>query len=71
MARRAEALGFSVSPFDVPSSSSTSWNFGDGSSANGTSVGHTYSMAGSYTVTVTSTDAVGNSRSATRTVNVQ
>ena len=64
-------LGFSVSPVDVWSSpASTRWNFGDGSTANGASVIHTYNRAGIFNVSVTSTDSLGNSSTATGTVTV-
>jgi PKD repeat protein len=50
---------------------STTWAFGDGSpAATGASVQHTFAAAGSYDVTVTATDAVGNATSATRKVTV-
>ncbi len=50
------------SPFDVWSPPvAVSWSFGDGGSASGTSVTHTYAHAGVYTVTVAGTDAAGNS----------
>jgi hypothetical protein len=66
-----QAVSDSVSPFDVWSSvPSTTWNFGDGSTASGTSVSHTYAAAGNFNVTVTSTDAVGNSSTATRAVTI-
>jgi hypothetical protein len=64
------SLGFSVSPFDVWSSVATRWSFGDGGTASGTSVGHVYAAAGTYTVTVTGSDAVGNATSARRTVRI-
>jgi PKD repeat protein len=50
---------------------SRAWSFGDGS-AIGTSspAAHTYAAAGSYTVTLTVTDAEGQSSSANRTVSV-
>lgn len=35
------------------------WNFGDGSSGSGAMVGHSYSTAGQYTVTLTVTDECG------------
>jgi hypothetical protein len=37
-----------------------SWNFGDGSSASGLAVRHAYAKAGSYTVSVTAADKLGN-----------
>lgn len=45
-----------------------SWQFGDGSTANGPSPSHTYSQDGNYTVGVTATDAYG--LSTTRTTSV-
>jgi len=66
-----QALSFSVSPFDVWSAlGATTWSFGDGATATGTSVSHAYTTPGSYTVTVTGTDALGNATSATGTVTV-
>lgn len=49
----------------------TTWDFGDGSPlASGTSVSHAYAAAGSYTVTITATDSVGNATQARRQVTV-
>jgi hypothetical protein len=60
-ATAGQSLSFSVTPVDVWSAlGETSWSFGDGSSAGGTSVAHTYASAGSYEVTLTSIDALGN-----------
>jgi hypothetical protein len=54
-------LAFSVSPFDAFSAlAGTTWSFGDGSSLAGTSVTHAFVKAGSYQVSVGSTDAFGN-----------
>ena len=39
---------------------SYSWNFGDGSSATGSKVSHTFGQAGSHTVELTVTDNLGN-----------
>jgi PKD repeat protein len=44
------------------------WNFGDGSSSNLRSPSHTYASGGTYTVTLTVTDNLGSSGSATRQV---
>jgi hypothetical protein len=64
-----QPLSFSVSPLDVWSArSATDWAFGDGASANGTSLSHTYATPGTYTVTVTSADVLGNATSASGTV---
>jgi PKD repeat protein len=48
---------------DTWSSSSISWNFGDGATASGESVSHAYSTAGDKNLTLTVTDAVGNTTS--------
>lgn len=42
------------------------WNFGDGSSANGQSVSHTYAQAGNYTLSLTVTSSEQNSRTITQ-----
>jgi hypothetical protein len=59
-----QPIAFSVSPLDVWSvPGETSWSFGDGASASGTSVTHTYTVPGTYTVTLHSTDELGNGTS--------
>lgn len=64
-------LAFSVSPFDVWSGpGTTSWSFGDGTTATGTGASHAFGGPGTYTVKVTSVDAVGNTSTATGTVTV-
>jgi hypothetical protein len=68
-----QPVSFSVSPFDVWSAlGTTSWSFGDGTSASGTSVTHTYAAAaaGSYHVTLTSADALGNTSSTSATITI-
>jgi hypothetical protein len=65
-----QPLGFSVAPFDVWSTVTTTWSFGDGGTASGTAVGHVYGAGGSYPVTVTGTDAVGNTSSAQRVIGI-
>jgi hypothetical protein len=58
-------VSFSVSPFDVWGPVSTGWDFGDGSTATGTEVSHSFATLGrSYNVTATATDAAGNSANA-------
>jgi PKD repeat protein len=47
-----------------------SWDFGDGSGAAGQSVSHTFQNNGSYTVTVTVTDAIDQSSRASTSVQV-
>ncbi|WP_241430725.1 PKD domain-containing protein [Haloferax elongans] len=46
------------------------WSFGDGNSTTGENVSHTYAQPGTYTVTVTATDAAGNSDTDTLVVTV-
>jgi len=47
-----------------------SWNFGDNTNATGQSVQHTYSQAGTFTVTLTATDSAGQSSSNTTTATI-
>jgi PKD domain len=49
---------------------SYSWNFGDGSAAGGEKPSHTYASRGKFTVTLTITDASGQTASASHTVSV-
>ncbi len=48
----------------------TGWQFGDGATGEGTHVQHAYAAAGTYTVTVTAEDSLGNASGVTRTVEV-
>lgn len=62
-------LSFSVSPRDVWSPlAATSWSFGDSGTASGTAVAHTFTTGGEHLVTVTASDAVGNTSSASRSI---
>jgi PKD repeat protein len=63
-------VSFSVSPFDVWGPVSTGWSFGDGASASGRSVSHTFCSGGTRQVKVTATDAAGNATSATRSISI-
>jgi PKD repeat protein len=47
------------------------WDFGDGSTGNGTEVSHAYEMGGWYNVTLTVTCASGNNDTATVPVGIQ
>ena len=48
-----------------------SWNFGDGATASGVTVGHRFTAVGDYTVRLTVTDDLGKTSFITRTVSVQ
>ncbi len=64
-------VSFAVSPFDVWSPlSQTSWSFGDGSSGQGLAVTHAYTASGTYTVQLTSSDAVGNATQASAEITI-
>ncbi len=63
-----EPLGFAVSPLDPRALGATTWSFGEGAGAAGTSVTHAYAAAGDYRVTVTSADAFGGATSASGTI---
>ena len=60
-----------VSPAVQAAGFTNSWNFGDGTTGTGASTTHTYTSAGTYTVSVTATDMYGStSRPATETMAV-
>ena len=50
--------------------SSYSWDFGDGNTATGVTANHTYAADGTYTVTLTVTDSVGQAHTASQSVTV-
>ncbi|MBJ7473297.1 MAG: PKD domain-containing protein, partial [Solirubrobacteraceae bacterium] len=63
-------VSVSASATDVWSAvGSIVWSFGDGTTATGAQATHTYA-AGSYTVTVSATDAFGTTSTATRAITV-
>jgi chitodextrinase len=49
---------------------SYTWNFGDGGSGGGQTIIHSYQKAGSYTTTLTVTDAAGTATTASRTLTI-
>jgi hypothetical protein len=65
-----QQLAMSVNPFDAWSAVTTSWDFGDGQSATGAAVNHTYNSPGERTVTITGVDAEGNATQTSRTITV-
>jgi PKD domain len=68
--RAGEVLSFSTAPLSVFSEvASTAWSWGDGSpSSSGVRVNHTFAAPGTYRVSLTATDALGNSTTTTRTL---
>jgi hypothetical protein len=50
--------------------STYAWSFGDGQSASGQSLQHAYTTPGQYTITLTVTDAYGNTGTATAQIDV-
>jgi hypothetical protein len=62
---------FSASASDLWSPFGLAWSFGDGATVAGSPVAHTFAAAGSFFVTVTATDAAGNSSSRSATVVVR
>ncbi len=66
-----QTLSFSLSASDVWSTlGGTTWNFGDGHSTTGATVTHAYAKAGTYNVTVTTADVLGNTTSAAAAVTI-
>jgi hypothetical protein len=66
-----QTLAFSASPFDVWSPvSPPQWDFGDAGTALGSTVVHSYGQPGTYPVTVSTADDLGNPVSAAGTVQI-
>jgi hypothetical protein len=64
-------VSFAVAPLDVWSAlGTTTWAFGDGDSATGAGATHQYATPGTRTVTVASTDALGQVTSQSGTITV-
>jgi chitodextrinase len=64
------AVPMSASATDDWSAPSVGWDFGDGSTATGAGVSHTYQSGGTYTITATATDAAGNASTKTAAIKV-
>jgi PKD repeat protein len=64
------AVRFHVTPAPWGSAlvGEAAWGFGDGASARGRRVAHTYRRTGTYTVSVTQSDAAGGTSTATATI---
>jgi hypothetical protein len=65
-----QPLTFSAASADLWSAVTTNWDFGDGTSATGSPVGHAYPAPGDYAVKVTALDAAGHAASEVHTVHV-
>jgi hypothetical protein len=65
-----QSIAMSAAATDDWSTPNLVWSFGDGQAGAGASVTHTYAHPGSYAVTVSATDAVGNQSAAGATVSV-
>lgn len=70
-AAKGATFSVSVAPLDLWTGLGTvTWDFGDGTTATGSTATHRYLSAGAKTVKVTATDALGRARTRTRTVTV-
>lgn len=67
---RGVGAAFAARANDGSGITKLTWQFGDGASADGADVTHAYGAAGPRTVTVTATDAAGESASVTREITV-
>ncbi len=67
-----QAVNFDGSKSSAPSGQTLiyAWNFGDGATGSGTSPSHTYTKAGSFTVSLVVTDSKGVTGSATATATI-
>jgi hypothetical protein len=63
-----QGVGMAAAATDRWSPVSLKWSFGDGASAQGAAVTHTFGASGAFDVSATATDAVGNASSATRPI---
>jgi PKD domain len=70
-ARTRLSFGVEAVPWQAPLTGRPSWRFGDGVSATGAHVRHTYRKAGRYLVSVAQPDASGGTATATATIVVK
>ena len=64
------AVTFDASAIGGTQPYSYAWDFGDGSTGSGQSVSHSYLLPGTYTVTLTITDANGQSFTTSQSITV-
>ncbi|GAA4715596.1 PKD domain-containing protein [Nocardioides conyzicola] len=67
---RGKATAFRATSTDRIGPATVTWDFGDGTTAVGSSVSHTYAATGVYQVRTDSTDAAGNQTESTRPLQV-
>lgn len=67
---QGQTVTLSASVSDAWSPTSLRWDLGDGATASGATITHAYGAPGTYPVTLTATDAVGNAATARGTVTV-
>ena len=65
-----QQLEFTANVYGGVPSYSFAWSFGDGTTASTNPAYHTYSSAGTYTVTVQVTDSIGETASASTSVTI-
>jgi PKD repeat protein len=66
-----EPVPFSVSPLDAWSAvASSAWSFGDGQTGIGQTLTHTYTRSGTYPVSITSADVLGNPTTTTGSITI-
>jgi hypothetical protein len=66
-----QPVTMSVAPLDVWSAlGETTWSFGDGATASGPAVRHTYTLVGDFPVGISALDALANAGTATRTIRI-
>jgi hypothetical protein len=63
-------VNVSAATSDQWSPHTTGWSFGDGATADGAMAGHVYAAPGTYDVTVTATDQVGQATTETRQITI-
>jgi hypothetical protein len=68
IAHRRARFSVGAFPWDSPLRGKPRWSFGDGASAKGTNVSHTYERPRRYSVSVTARDAAGGVTTASATV---
>ena len=69
-ARVGQTIAMGAPARDRWTGATVTWDFGDGGTEEGENLVYAYAKAGTYTVRITATDGAGNTRTTTRTVQV-